>query len=349
MYKYKCNKCGFNCGEHFKFGLFKTELWIREHHLKGSRGCSCCRGFAVVKGINDISTTDPWLSKYIKNDEDCIKHTNNSHAKIQFICERCNKISVKKIHDVYRNQKYSCPHCSDGISMPEKFIISLIAQLNIDFKTQANKSDLKWIKDRSRYDFYIPSKNCIIETHGLQHYMDNTQFKSTTLQEIIKNDELKEELAICNGIKHYIVLDCRYSKLEWIKKSIMESELPSLLNFNEADIDWNKCLLFSTNQTIVKEVCDLFNKGKSTGDIKKIINYISKGTIIKYLKQGTKLGWCNYNPNEEKVKSAKDNRMRIFKFTCPKCKTKAYANEKIKLICGNCNEVMTSSKNKEEV
>lgn len=346
MYKYKCNKCGFNCGEHFKFGLFKIELWIREHHLKGSRGCSCCRGFAVVKGINDISTTDPWLSKYIKNDEDCIKHTNNSHAKIQFICERCNKISVKKIHDVYRNQKYSCPHCSDGISMPEKFIISLIAQLNIDFKTQANKSDLKWIKDRSRYDFYIPSKNCIIETHGLQHYDNNIQFKNKTLEELQASDKLKKELALSNGIDHYIVLDCRFSKLDWIKNSIMNSELPKILNFTMSGVNWEECLTFSINNTLVSEVCDMFNNGKSASSILENFNCIlSKTTIINYLKKGTKLGWCNYDPKKEKQKSACDNRLRIFRFDCLQCDTKAYANETIKLICGNCNKLMTISKN----
>lgn len=36
MYKYKCNKCGFNCGEHWsiKEKEYKDELWILEYNLQ---------------------------------------------------------------------------------------------------------------------------------------------------------------------------------------------------------------------------------------------------------------------------------------------------------------------------
>ena len=51
-YKFKCNKCGWEEG------------WIEESHLISGRGCSCCYGKTVVKGINDIATTNPKLVKY---------------------------------------------------------------------------------------------------------------------------------------------------------------------------------------------------------------------------------------------------------------------------------------------
>ena len=51
-YKYKCNKCGWNEG------------WIEETKLIDKRGCSCCRGFTVVKGINDVATSNPNVVKY---------------------------------------------------------------------------------------------------------------------------------------------------------------------------------------------------------------------------------------------------------------------------------------------
>jgi hypothetical protein len=32
-YKYKCNLCGFDCGEHYRNGEYKDEMWIEESHL----------------------------------------------------------------------------------------------------------------------------------------------------------------------------------------------------------------------------------------------------------------------------------------------------------------------------
>ncbi|MEM5599205.1 hypothetical protein AAHB53_28045 [Niallia circulans] len=58
------------------------------------------------------------------------------------------------------------PKCSDGFSIPEKFMFNLLDYLQVDFDYQ---KVFDWSLGK-RYDFYIPMLNCIIETHGAQHY-----------------------------------------------------------------------------------------------------------------------------------------------------------------------------------
>ena len=55
-------------------------------------------------------------------------------------------------------------------------------------------------------------------------------------------------------------------------------------------------------------MCDKWNELKNVTKVLNEIDFIrSRTTIIKYLKRGTELGICNYNPNEELVKSIRKN------------------------------------------
>lgn len=58
------------------------------------------------------------------------------------------------------------------------------------------------------------------------------------------NDKVKREKAIKNGIlgNKYIELDCRYSKKEYLKKSLLSnSRFNNIYKLNEKEIDWDKC------------------------------------------------------------------------------------------------------------
>lgn len=122
----------------------------------------------------------------------------------------------------------------------------------------------------------------------------------------------KKELAIFNGINHYIVLDCRESNADFIKSSILNSELINL--FDLSVIDWNKCALDSCKSNIVM-ACDLWNNGThSTKEISEIM-CLTRTTIITYLKKGTKYGICDYDGKEQMrlsmAKNAKYNKREI--------------------------------------
>ncbi|HAT4302323.1 TPA: hypothetical protein I9089_002430 [Clostridium perfringens] len=207
-----------------------------------------------------------------------------------------------KIGSIYNYKSIGCS-CRDGKSYPEKFMRSLLEQLNVDFEIEYSPS---WI-DNKRYDFYIKECNCIIEVHGKQHYDGSFKVKGgRTLEEEKQNDKHKKEVALLNGIKYYIELDCRESNMDYIKNSIINSELANL--FDLSNINWTSCAKFS-NKNIVKEVCDHWNNrsgDEMVGDLAKIFN-LDRCTINRYLKKGTKLGWCEYDPRKEKIKSALKN------------------------------------------
>ena len=184
--------------------------------------------------------------------------------------------------------------------MPEKFMANILNQLNIMFISQYST---EWSNNK-RYDFYIPIKNCIIETHGLQHYEHRSFSKNNpkTLEDEQTNDKFKRELALSNGIKHYIELDCRKSELEWIKNSIMQSNLPNILDFKLEDVDWLR-LHEDSYKNLILEVCNLWNEGKRIVEICKIAK---KGdtTIRRYLVKGDEIGWSNYKPKSNNNKSS---------------------------------------------
>jgi hypothetical protein len=112
-----------------------------------------------------------------------------------------------------------------------------------------------------------------------------------TNEEEMENDDLKMYLAYNNGIKKYVILDCRDSELEWIKNSILNSKLAKV--FDLTNVDWLKCNEFATNTNLIKNTCELWNKGLGASDISKILK-ISYGSVIRYLHKGTELNLCNY-------------------------------------------------------
>ena len=294
-YKYTCNKCGW------------TEGWIEESNLLQSKyGCSCCANKTIVQGINDIPTTAPWMVKYFQGGYDEAKmYSCQSSKKIFPICVDCGRIKDKSmiISNIYKRHSIEC-NCSDNTPYAEKVLYSLLEQLNLDFKTQLTKTTFEWCDDY-KYDFYFEynNKQYIIETHGEQHYKEKSRKGARTLKEEQANDRYKIELAMKNGIKeeNYIVIDCRESNLEFIKQNIINSKLNEV--FDLSIIDWYRVEEFALSNR-VKEACEYKkeNPNITTTEIGKIMK-LSRSTIIKYLKRGSKLGYCNYNVEEELKKS----------------------------------------------
>ena len=208
----------------------------------------------------------------------------NSTKRFYVVDTKCGKGSSKKklVYKIIRG--IYCEYCSDGVSIPEKFVSSVLSQLNIDCIKQYN---LYWSNNR-KYDFYIPNLNMIIETHGGQHY-NECNLTKRTLKEELENDNLKKELALKNGIENYIIIDCRHSTLEWLKENVIK-ELGNLFNLN--NINWEEIWLNCQNSLVIQAV-NLWNKGLSVNDIANELKY-NKFTIIRYLKQGYKIGLCDY-------------------------------------------------------
>lgn len=288
-YKYTCNKCGW------------TEGWMAESSLITNKvGCSCCNGKTIVPEINSIYAKAPWMVDLGVSEEDAKRYAPRSNKKVTIVCPDCGEIKTMALYSIYREKSIACI-CKDGATYPERLMMSVLRQLDIEFKTQVSKATFDWIGDR-KYDFYLPDYNMIIETHGLQHYEQTRRKGAKTLKEEQENDKYKHDIALENGIDKYIVIDCRFSELEWIKENVLSSNLANL--FDLSKIDWSKCEKFAL-PNLIKEVCDYWKNKEdwqTVTNLTKVFN-ISEYTIRRYLKKGTEFGWCEYSTKEELIKS----------------------------------------------
>lgn len=287
-YKYKCNKCGWDEG------------LIDEWSLLKGVGCSCCRGLTVVEGINDIPTTAPWMVKYFQGGyEEAKKYTKSSNKKIYPICPDCGTVkkNKQKIYSINELKSIGCA-CGDvGFSYPEKLMYNILNQFNIEYVMQYSP---EWIKPK-RYDFYIPSKNIIIEMDGgLGHGVSVHNKSTNTIEQTVNVDKYKDEMAIKNGLK-VIRIDSIKSNIDYIKNNILNSELTCILDFT--NVDWTLCDELS-HKNIVKEICTFWNENEniSTTGISKKFN-ISVDTIREYLHKGSRCGWCVYDGQLELKKA----------------------------------------------
>lgn len=219
-----------------------------------------------------------------------------SNKKIDMVCPDCGQ-HKKLSPSTLLGNGLGCT-CSDGQTYPNKFVYSLLNQLKIEYIHEYSPD---WIKPK-RYDIYIPSLSCIIENHGVQHYIECT-FTQRTLEEEQANDAYKKDIAIQNGIQKYIVIDCRESEAEYIRESIIKSELSCLLSLN--NIDWDQCNSFATSN-MIKEAAKLWEDGLRTKEIAKQL-HVAKGTICKYLKRAQKLKWCTYATQESRRRGSDAN------------------------------------------
>lgn len=291
-YKYHCNKCGYE-------GLTEESSIINK-----KVGCACCctPSKIVVQGINDIPTTAPWMIKYFQGGErEAKKYTKCSHIKIRPVCCICGKVAERfiSIDKIYKQHSIKCNSCNDGISYPEKIMYSVLKQLGINFKTEYSP---EWVKPK-RYDFYMPDKNLIIEMDGGWHKRDNKMSGQTKEKSQII-DNYKNRLAEEHSIKVKRI-DCEYSELDLIRKDIV-LKLSNI--FDLPKINWSECEKFALSN-LCKKACEIKrdNPNMTALKIGEIMN-LSRGTIVAYLKKGSKIwDWCEYNAKEECSKQGLKN------------------------------------------
>lgn len=260
--------------------------------------CPYCDRREVFVGETDMWTTDPDLAKMLLNPDDGYKYFSTGSQCVDWVCPNCGNIINKRINQV-RLFGLSCDMCGDGMSFSEKFIYCMLLQLNCDFIYDRTT---QWSKGK-KYDFYIPDMSLIIEANGIQHYYDTFSFhdnqRSRSLEEEVRNDKYKLDIAIQNGIRHYIQLDCSVSNLSFVKNSILHSELNVL--FDLSHIDWQKCLEFTFKSSTIW--CgELWNNGvRSTKDIAEKTG-IHISSVISKLKHCAQIGMCDYTPYCERSK-----------------------------------------------
>lgn len=298
-YRYKCLCCN-------------NISFISEYNLKEGHSCIVCTGQKVLKGFNDLWTTHSEVAKLLKYPQRGYEVSFGSSKKQEvFICPICGYEKEYSVYNVV-NRGFSCFQCGDGLSYPNKFIRAFLSQVNEEYipEYSPNWAYVKHtnfkLSGRKKYDFYLPNRNEIWEIHGLQHYEEGfcRSFKKVkSLKEEQENDKIKKKLVEKNGYK-YIVVDARYSDMNYIKNQIIN--LQGIKRYDLLKINWNECARMASH-SMIKVTCNYWSNGIK--DTKKISNLIkvARSTTIRYLTQGAKLGWCDYNSQEETIKNAKNN------------------------------------------
>jgi predicted RNA-binding Zn-ribbon protein involved in translation (DUF1610 family) len=285
-YKYKCLNCG------------NIDI-ISESRIKNGCGCNVCSSpsrHKILIGYNDLWTTHPEIARLLEDPNDGYTHTHSSHKAVSFICPNCKLVNKNKYIRNIIKRGLSCSQCSDGISYPNKFIRNFLHQLNLDVKPEYSPN---WMEGK-RIDFYfkLNGKEYGLEADGSFHKIDN-KMSGQSASESKRIDDYKDILMKNNNVK-VIRINCEYSNLEFIKNNILHSKLIKIIDISQ--IDWLKCHEFACN-SLVKVVCDLWNDGfKSTKEIAEKIK-LHSSTVLRYLKKGSILGWCDYDPKEAKRKS----------------------------------------------
>ena len=300
-YQYKCNVCGFDCSKSVYIkGKYQEEYWATGHSIKeiqktGGRGCACCGSRLVQPGVNDVATTTKNVVDYFYDKVEATKWTKASQHKIKVVCLICNTVQPNKIQIgnlVYEG--FDCINCGSNISYPEKFMYFLLKELDIDFKIHKVFDWSKLVYDehdgefhKREYDFYIPCINSIIETHGSQHYRETFSWNKSSsakysLEHSQKIDMDKQKLAKENGY-NYIVIDCNNSTKNYIKNSILQSELSTF--FDLSNIDWDKISRKALNG-IAKLVIDEKEKHPTKSCPELAEQYgVSLYSILRWLKK----------------------------------------------------------------
>ena len=256
-----------------------TSVYIERSLLYNNIPCHVCNKKVVKKGFNDLATTDPWMVEYFVNKDESTMYFPNSCKKVLMKCPICGTERMTYIHSLKSRGHIACK-CKYKMSEPEYIINNMLEQLDIDSIYQATSLIIPWAK-KYRYDFYFTynDQSYIIETNGMQHYRENNHWR-VNFQEQIQRDNEKQLLAE-KYVDHYIILDCRYSRISYIKNAVLNSQLPRLLNFSEESIDWGLC--------VKRKEVSKTNWKASYNKQDKITKYnVLKEQVLEYLNKSEK-------------------------------------------------------------
>lgn len=272
-----------------------------EYNLRCGHGCPVCSNTIVVKGINDVATTDPDLTVLFADIEDAYKYSRSSETRVKVACPYCGHIKNMRVAELSKYGYVTCDKCSDGISYPNKFAHELFNQLENQYLYYEYEYSPDWAGE-FRYDNYIKLKDgeeIIVEMDGGYHYVKSNKV-------ICVNDTEKNRLCAEHGIE-MIRIDCNYAKTHERYQYVKSNAIDSLSSyFDLTNVDWDKCNEIGISNYLF-EVVEYYRNNPKLGldDIAKHFK-ISMGTMYSYLHIGEELGLCTYvRADSNRIKNSK--------------------------------------------
>ena len=197
------------------------------HNRTAGYGCPYCANQKILKGYNDLETTNSRLAKewdYEKNGN--LKPSDvigGSHKKVWWVCK--NKHHYRS-PIVMRNRGTGCPVCnkSQKSSFPEQAIFYYIKKVFPD----AINGYKEIFNNRMELDIFIPSIKVGIEYDGMQFHSTDAMEKDYRKYKICKDNGIVliriKEINRISGL----TADCDHkieipaSNIEWLNWAIHE-------------------------------------------------------------------------------------------------------------------------------
>lgn len=291
--RYTCNVCGWKDG------------WIPEKSLIEGKGCRCCHGKTVIKGINDIATLTPYVVPYLVDPNDAFRYRPFATATVKTQCPICKEIRDYKISQL-TTAPYACHRCGKNTSIYERIFYEFLVMYKIDFITQLSSANMKWC-GKYKYDFYFPSINAIAEINGKQHYGVDIYNRSS--KEIGENDVKKMMLAFENGIEMYCIFPFKKAGKKEMIDIIYNHPIIDELKINRDNLKHNLEICYANAFDKRKiSICKYYNKHPNLSAVKiGEVFGVSSPTVLHALWDGTKLGLCNYDGQKKLQDTLKKN------------------------------------------
>jgi hypothetical protein len=179
-------------------------------------GCPYCCG-KKINNTNGFGYLYPELLEewdFEKNEVSPFEISPHSHKLVYWKCKSCS-FSWKTRTSKRIVENTGCPKCN--FSKGEVAVENILTEKHVDYFAQQCFLDCKMKRKPMTFDFYIPSKNIVIEFQGEQHYRPidfagrGSEWAEKMYKENIARDNFKREYCKARGIKMveipYFMLD----------------------------------------------------------------------------------------------------------------------------------------------
>lgn len=195
VYKSNLVKVKIGCKKHGYFEKFPSQMIIGE-------GCTLCHKkerYDKIRKSQDLFIKEAIKAHGNRYDYSVVNYTNWK-TPVKIICRKHGVF--EQIPNCHTRGK-GCPLCAN--SKGEDKIQSILDNKKIVFERQKVFSDCKdkgWL----RFDFYIPSKNMLIEYNGKQHYEPVERWGGVKqLENVKRRDRIKKDYAIKKGFNFFVI------------------------------------------------------------------------------------------------------------------------------------------------
>lgn len=180
------------------------EFWITPNKHLAKQGCGICA--KIQNGIRKRKPMEEVKKIFNKIHGNTYTYDWNTYTSMEIPMRM-----FCQIHGEFWQAPFihasgcGCQKCQE--SHLERGVRKLLTDLCIDFKSQVNKNTFSWLNKQS-LDFYIPSKNIVIECQGKQHFQPIKHFGGNEeFEKILKRDLNKKHLTENNEIRLLYVVD----------------------------------------------------------------------------------------------------------------------------------------------